>query len=323
MGVILDARDRRARARRPTAGRRWPLEGAGPETTVASRSVGDFLIMELGGRPTVRCVAQNRNAQSARGRLLLGVLVAGDCAFRSADGRLRDMRRNEVLLADCGQPLELRGDDAARVIALVAPTHLVSPRFVSFERLKAATLQSHGRGVAALLYQFLAGLGEPQRATPGAGALVDALGGLLSAALEDCLPAPRVGAGESGQVRLEHISRHLRRHFADPGLSAAEVAEAVGVSRRYLHKLYAQAGRSFRDELIQLRIDACVRAFLDEQQTERTIAEIAFAAGYTDISQFNRHFRRLKGATPSALRRAALAELAAAERKSSRRSRAA
>ena len=53
-----------------------------------------------------------------------------------------------------------------------------------------------------------------------------------------------------------------------------------------------------------------MKSFLDENQVGKTIAEIAFAAGYTDISQFNRHFRRMKGATPSALRRAVSAEIA-------------
>ena len=75
------------------------------------------------------------------------------------------------------------------------------------------------------------------------------------------------------------------------------------MSRRYVHKLFAHEGRSFRQELITLRIEACLRGFSDDKQADKTIADIAFAAGYTDISQFNRHFRRLKGETPSAARR--------------------
>jgi len=108
---------------------------------------------------------------------------------------------------------------------------------------------------------------------------------------------------------------HLRRHFADPDLCAANVAAAVGVSRRYLHRLYAEDDRSFREELIALRIEACLRALLDANQAEKTIAEIAFAAGYADISQFNRHFRRLKGTTPSQLRRAAALERLGGDRR--------
>ena len=60
-----------------------------------------------------------------------------------------------------------------------------------------------------------------------------------------------------------------------------------------------------------LRIEACLAAFGDENQVEKTIAEIAYSAGYADISQFNRHFRRLRGETPSASRRAALGRVQA------------
>jgi len=324
MGLSLEAADRRPELRGGAGrnARRWPVDGAGPQTTVTTRTVGELTILEFAGQPSVRCAAQPRAPQAGRARLLLLVLTGGACAFRGGDGRLHDMREHEVLVTDCASPMELRGDEGANVVGLMAPAHLVAPRFVSLERLQAATLRSHGRGVAALLYDFLASLADGQRVTPGAGALVDAVGGLLSAALEDCLTVEDARQGEAGRVRLEQIVRHMRRHFADPGLSAADVAEAVGVSRRYLHKLYAHEGLTFRQELIALRIDACLKAFLDEQQADKTIAEIAFAAGYTDISQFNRHFRRLKGATPSAIRRASLAELVAT-RKSARVGRAA
>ena len=325
MGVSLGPAARRSPAlgganRR---GLRWPLEGAGPQTVVASRAVGELLLLELTGRPVIRCPPQPRSPAAGRSRVLLLVLGGGACAFRGPDGRLHEMRKREVLVAGCGGPVELKGDEGARIVGIVAPAHLFAPRFVSLERLQAASLKSHGRGVAGLLYDFLAGLGDGRRATPGPGALVDAIGGLLSAALEDCLTIEDARQGDAGRLRLEQIARHLRRHFADPDLSAADVAEAVGVSRRYLHKLYAQEGRTFRQELIALRIDACLKAFLDEQQAEKTIAEIAFAAGYTDISQFNRHFRRVKGTTPSAARRAALAELVASGKPARPRVRAA
>jgi AraC-like DNA-binding protein len=88
------------------------------------------------------------------------------------------------------------------------------------------------------------------------------------------------------------------------------VAAAIGVSRRYLHRLFEEESQSFRDALVALRIEACVAAFQDGAQAAKTIAEIAYSAGYADISQFNRHFRRLRGETPSAFRRAALREAA-------------
>jgi AraC-like DNA-binding protein len=245
-----------------------------------------------------------------RGYALLLVIAEGECAFEGPEGRLRPMRRHEVLVADGETPLRLRPGAGARLAGLAAPVHLLAPRFLAADRLRAACLHSHGLGMGSLLYDLLLRFCARGAAVPGPAGLTDAVGGLLSAMLEDCVPAGRPARGDAGHARLEQINRHLRRHFADPDLSAADVAAAVGVSRRYLHRLFAQHGRSFRDELIALRIEACVQAFLDESQAGRTIAEIAFAAGYADISQFNRHFRRLRGATPSDLRRGARARQA-------------
>jgi AraC-like DNA-binding protein len=44
----------------------------------------------------------------------------------------------------------------------------------------------------------------------------------------------------------------------------------------------------------------------DRQRGDRSIAWIAFACGFGDLSYFNRTFKRLYGATPSDIRSAAV-----------------
>jgi AraC-like DNA-binding protein len=288
----------------------WRWGGGSGARGLETKTVGEVCLLRL-------AAADNSSANRAegltapKGLVLLLALAHGDGAFLGADERLRRLRRKEVLLTLGGAPLALRLEAGARLVGLAAPTHLLAPRFVSEPQLRAGALRCHGLGVAPLLFDLLLRLAARQAASPSAGALLDAVGGLLSATLEDCVAAEPAARGRAADARREQIARHLRRHFADPYLTAADVAAAVGVSRRYLHRLYTDDGRSFRGELIGLRIEACVRAFSDESQVDKTIAEIAFSAGYADISQFNRHFRRLKGATPSELRRASLQTLAA------------
>ncbi len=85
-------------------------------------------------------------------------------------------------------------------------------------------------------------------------------------------------------------------------MTPAKTAEALQISVRYLHKLMIQAGRSFREELTRLRLEACRAALTDAFRGGETIAEIAFSAGFNDLSQFNRHFRAAFGMTPSRAR---------------------
>jgi AraC-like DNA-binding protein len=290
----------------------WGWRCAAPGApALETRNLGDVTLLRLSAPPDSLAPDSLANASPhaftpPRGCVVLVALTRGGCGFTAADGRPRRLRRKEVLLALGGSVLTLAPDAGSRLIGLAAPAHLIAPRLVSAERLRAGALKNHAGPVAALLYDLVTRLAGGEPGAPGAAALADAIGGLLSATLEGCESAAPAGRGAAGQTRLQQIGRHLRRHFADPDLCASDVAAAVGVSRRYLHRLYAEDGRSFRDELVGLRIQACLDAFMDEDQVEKTIAEIAYSAGYADISQFNRHFRRLQGQTPSASRRAAL-----------------
>jgi AraC-like DNA-binding protein len=257
------------------------------------------VILGVTGRTALRHAAGGRPKTE---RLLFLTLLSGEASFRAWDERLRPVACGDVLAIDSALPVEVRAEAGARLAGVVLPLHVISPRFVTRERLRAGALRAHAGGLADLLHQLLGGVADGP-VTPGDGALADAIGGLASAMLEDCWAQDGAGSPAASAVRLDQVAQHLRRHFADPNLTAGAVAEALGISRRYLHKLYTQAGRSFRHELIGLRIDSCLKALSDDRVGRKTIAEIALAAGYADISQFNRHFRRLKGATPTAVRR--------------------
>jgi len=105
-------------------------------------------------------------------------------------------------------------------------------------------------------------------------------------------------------ARADEIIRYLGRNFANAALTPASMAEDLGISVRYAHKLLEQTGRSFRQELIALRLQAARRAFADVGGPRQTIADIAISVGFNDLSQFNRHFRLAYAMTPRAARQA-------------------
>jgi AraC family transcriptional regulator, positive regulator of tynA and feaB len=102
---------------------------------------------------------------------------------------------------------------------------------------------------------------------------------------------------------------YIDRHSADPNLSAATLARKFHCSERYVHKLFAGTGRSVGEHVNDRRIAACTRDLLDNPRN-RKIAEIAFTAGFQDISHFNRLFKRINGTAPREFRRAMIASSA-------------
>jgi AraC family transcriptional activator of tynA and feaB len=106
-------------------------------------------------------------------------------------------------------------------------------------------------------------------------------------------------------VLLSMMLDHIDRRNGDSELSAATLAAKFRCSERYVHRLFATTGRSVGEHVNEKRIAACARELLDRNSAQRTIAEIAFAAGFRDISHFNRLFKRCHGLAPREFRRAA------------------
>jgi AraC-like DNA-binding protein len=71
-----------------------------------------------------------------------------------------------------------------------------------------------------------------------------------------------------------------------------------------VHRLFATTSRSVGEHVNEKRIFACTRDLLDRNSRHKTIAEVAFTAGFRDISHFNRLFKRCNGMAPREFRRA-------------------
>ena len=105
-------------------------------------------------------------------------------------------------------------------------------------------------------------------------------------------------------VLLSMMLDHIDRHSDDSELGAAKLAARFRCSERYVHRLFATTGRSVGEHVNDRRIVACTRELLDQNSARKTIAEVAFAAGFRDISHFNRLFKRHNGLAPREFRRA-------------------
>jgi len=86
--------------------------------------------------------------------------------------------------------------------------------------------------------------------------------------------------------------------------SIVDAARRHGVTPRYVQKLFEADGKTFTEFVVNARL-AYARRLLQERASNRqTIGAIAFEAGFADLSNFNRAFRRRYGLTPSEARAA-------------------
>ena len=97
---------------------------------------------------------------------------------------------------------------------------------------------------------------------------------------------------------LDRMLAYVRRHFADPQLSPQLLADHLQVSVRTVHKRFEAAETSFGRALLELRLDAARRALSDPRCETLTVTEIAYGAGFNDLSHFTKTFRARFGDSP-------------------------
>lgn len=104
-------------------------------------------------------------------------------------------------------------------------------------------------------------------------------------------------------VRHAAVLRAIERHVSDSSLSAASVADMLGVTPRYVHFLLEESGRTFSEHVLMRRLKAVEALLGDAERGNLKISAIARQSGFTDMSYFNRCFRSHFGDTPSGYRK--------------------
>jgi AraC family transcriptional activator of tynA and feaB len=116
---------------------------------------------------------------------------------------------------------------------------------------------------------------------------------------------PRISTARS--VALLNVRAAIEARLSDPALNATTVAEAAGVSIRYANALLAGENTSIMRLTQARRLARCRRALEDPLQDHRTVSEIAYGWGFSDMTHFGRSFKAIHGVLPRDYRRLAKA----------------
>jgi AraC-like DNA-binding protein len=104
------------------------------------------------------------------------------------------------------------------------------------------------------------------------------------------------------QARLALMKADALAELTREDLSIAVLARRYGLSVRQAQRLFEQEGTTFTEFVLERRFLLAQKLLADPANNARKISDIAYAAGFADISYFNRAFRRRFGGTPSDVR---------------------
>ena len=122
--------------------------------------------------------------------------------------------------------------------------------------------------------------------------------------LSACVGHPERRGEDAGHCAelLSRVEQFVDTHLAEPTLNPTEIANAVGISVRHLHRLFSRRGFTITECIRERRLQRCRMELCDPRSAERSITEIAFFWGFSDSSHFSRSFKQQFGVSPRTFR---------------------
>ena len=215
------------------------------------------------------------------------------------DGRETLIHPGEFAIYDTTRPYELHFDEAFTQAILQVPRNMLLRRLAGTEALTAIAFGSD-RPLQKLAHDFVYQLCQSadRIGEEHAAQLSEQAVDLIAMALSERLGSQPLASSTHRSSLLYRLKAHIRAHLADPELSLAATAAALGISPRYVNDLLSDEKTSFQRYLLRERLTHCKRDLASPSLAHRHVSEIAFAWGFNDLSHFGRVFREHYGASP-------------------------
>ena len=233
--------------------------------------------------------------------------VAGVLALEQ-DSREAVLESGDITLLDPRLPYAGRFSRESRMLVLKVPRRPLEAR-VGKTRLMTARSIKPSEAESSLTSAFLAMLPTyTGRLGAAAEAIVkDQVLDLVALSLSKAMEGQRPRVSSTRSLALMKVRAAIEDRLTDPALDARTVAAAAGVSVRYANAVLADENTSILRFIQARRLAQCRRALEDPLQTHRTVSEIAYSWGFSDMTHFGRKFRAAYGLLPSEHRRLAKA----------------
>jgi AraC-like DNA-binding protein len=257
------------------------------EATEVNVPLGRIQLARVTGSPHVVERTAEVIRHSPADAVAVYLTLRGDAWFRHRDGP-RDLRPGQILICDADRPFARGFARGLEELAIKVPRAALAP-------LRSPVVAAFARGedpYARALARLVGRAARAERAVAAdEGTVLD---------LVATLAAGRI-AGRT--VALRAAARcFIEEHLADPGLGAARVAAATGISERHLSRVFAADGTTVPRYVLSRRLQLAY-AMLAGPAPGRTVAGVAARCGFTSATYFSHAFRERFGLRAGDVRR--------------------
>lgn len=239
---------------------------------------------------------------------LLAALQKEGEALVAQDGRKSRVGSGDIFVLDTARPFHVEGGELL-IAALYLPADSVRRLVPDIGDLTALTVSSHdGPGA---LYRAVAD--ELLKLTPSLGGteaerIADMLSGMLALTLSTLEPKDKAARTRLRQFHRERVSDYIQRQLGNAALNASMIAAAHNLSVRYLYQLFEDEELTLMQGVWLRRLESCRRELAAPALRGRSISQIAYSWGFSDVAHFSRAFRECYDCSPRDYRKRAQME---------------
>jgi AraC-like DNA-binding protein/mannose-6-phosphate isomerase-like protein (cupin superfamily) len=264
-------------------------------------AIADIALLHYESSP-MYCSATAHHAAHANAEELFVVRQGAGVTVIEQDGREAALEAGDITLVDPRRPMAAKYFKGSKILILKVPRRQLEARIgktLQMTALSIKPLEEH-----ALTSAFLAMLPTHTDMLSAAAADIvrDQALDLAAVSLAKAMDRGRPLVSSARSLALVSVRAAIEARLADPALDSETVAAAAGVSVRYANAVLADDGTSIMRLVQARRLERCRRALQDPSQAARTVSEIAYGWGFSDMTHFGRRFRAAYGLLPSEYR---------------------
>lgn len=274
----------------------WSLFERPDDSFRASASLKQFNNLRI-----IRCCCgalqgfRSRSEIAASNDDYLGILhvLKGSESLRIGSDEVR-VDSGSFVIWDSSRPMSFRVPEHLEKISLILPSQAVTGIFPDVYDYCGKVIRGQ-EGLGAVFVDLVRSLEREMWRSDSRhlSSLIRPSLEMLSAVFTSLV---NVSPETVGQAHAIRIRRYILRNLQDSDMTPRCIAEANGISLRYLHQLFEDSGSTVSEWIKERRLERSREDLLQTYQPN--VTEIAFRWGFNDSSHFSRCFKARFGVSP-------------------------
>ncbi|MEJ0035511.1 MAG: helix-turn-helix domain-containing protein [Gammaproteobacteria bacterium] len=279
-----------------------PVDREGFEAELRVGSVGPIGIARVQSKPTD--IERNRaHIDRSESRIFSFLLQAHGSGVFFHYGHETRMEEGDFALCDSAAPHRFICSEGTELIILRTSPDVLRSYLPDPEQLCGLRLAANKgiTGTAANMARKLWSLAENGMPEKFSAMVARNVLDIMATSYAMAFDTPLSDSSAVSARKLQ-AKRYIEAHLREPDLTPCTVANALGISPRYLRMLFCGGTENASRYILRRRLEECAKQLSSALWRGHTITEIAFSSGFNSAAHFTRVFRDEYSVTPSQFR---------------------